>query len=92
MTDKGGHILLLEHDVAAANEIADQLVSRGYYVEIVHQLDPSLDGDIDEDVDVVLCDIDMPGVSWDRIFEILLEQEMEITAICSRRVTMCSTS
>ena len=81
MGDNAGHILLLEHEANAANAIADQLAGQGYYVEIVSEVDPSLDGDIDEDVDVVLCDIDMPGISWDAVLEILAERQLEFTAI-----------
>jgi sigma-B regulation protein RsbU (phosphoserine phosphatase) len=81
MGQNSGHILLLEHEASTATAIADQLVSQGYYVEIVSEVDPSLDGDIDEDVDVVLCDIDMPGISWDAVFEILVERQLDITAI-----------
>ena len=81
MTESGGKILLLEQDAVTANAVADELASRGLYVEIVTDVDPNLDGDIDDDVDVVLCDIDMPGISWDAVFEMLSERQMEISAI-----------
>ncbi len=81
MADRKGHILLLEQDAAAAEAIADRLALRGYYVEIVTEVDPSLEGDIDEDVDMVLCDIAMPGISWDAVLQFLTERQLEITAI-----------
>jgi DNA-binding NtrC family response regulator len=81
MVEQSGNILLLEKDPRIANAIADRLVAQGYYVEISHQVDPSLDGDIDDDVDVVLCDFDIPGISWESVFEVLSERELEISAI-----------
>jgi sigma-B regulation protein RsbU (phosphoserine phosphatase) len=81
MGELRGHILLLEHDKAIADEIADRLVVRGFYVEIVSEVDPALDGDIDDDVDVVICDINMPGISWDAVWEVLSERQLEISAI-----------
>lgn len=81
MPERNGHILLLEHDKLIADAIADQLAARGYYVEIVSEVDPALEGDIEDDVDVVLCDIDMPGISWDAVWEVLEERPLEISAI-----------
>lgn len=81
MSGSSGHILLLEHDTVTANLIADHLAAQGYYVEIVSQVDPTLDGDIDDDVDVLLCDIDMPGISWDALMEMMSERQLDITAI-----------
>ncbi|MEP5765441.1 MAG: SpoIIE family protein phosphatase [Halieaceae bacterium] len=81
MSERSGHVLLLEKQADTANAIADRLVAQGYYVEIVTEVDPGLDGDIDDDVDVVLCDYDMPGISWDAVFEVLNERRQEISAI-----------
>ena len=81
MGERSGHILLLEQDQAIANELADQMAARGFYVEIVSEVDPDGDGDIDEEVDVVICDIDMPGISWDAVWEVLTERPLEISAI-----------
>ena len=50
MGERRGHILLLEHDKAIADAIADRLAARGFYVEMVWEVDPALDGDIDDDV------------------------------------------
>lgn len=81
MAEQSGNILLLEKDSQTANAIADRLVAQGYYVEISQQVDPGLDGDIDDDVDVVLCDLDMPGISWEGVFDVLSERQQEISAI-----------
>ena len=81
MAEHSGKVLLLEKDIPTANAIADRLVAQGYYVEIVQEVDPGLEGDIDEDVDVVLCDIDLPGISWEAVFEMLSEGRQEISAI-----------
>lgn len=81
MTDRRGNVLLLKHDKASADVIADRLAARGYYVEIVAEIDDGLDTDIDEDVDLVLCDIDMPGISWDTMLEVLTERQVGFTAI-----------
>lgn len=85
MTGISGHILLLQQDTETANTIADHLAAQGYYVEIVSEVDPALQGDIDDEVDVVLCDIEMPGISWDLVVEVLEERQMEITAIMLSR-------
>ena len=81
MAEQSGNILLLEKDSQTANAIADRLVAQGYYVEISQQVDPGLDGDIDDDVDVVLCDLDMPDISWESVFEVLSERQLEVSAI-----------
>ncbi len=81
MAVQSGNILLLEKDSQTANAIADRLVAQGYYVEISQQVDPRLEGDIDDDIDVVLCDFDMPGISWEGVFEVLSERQLEISAI-----------
>ncbi|MCZ6828932.1 MAG: SpoIIE family protein phosphatase [Gammaproteobacteria bacterium] len=81
MGERRGHILLLEHNKAIADEIADRLAARGFYVEIVSEVDPALEADIDEGVDVLICDIDMPGISWDAVWEVLTERPLEISAI-----------
>lgn len=81
MSEPAGKVVLLEHDTATADSLADELATHGFYVEIVREVDPALEGDIDDDVDVVLCDIDMPDISWDAVFEVLSERRMEIAAI-----------
>jgi phosphoserine phosphatase RsbU/P len=81
MTERSGKVLLLENDPTTADALADRLAERGFYVEIVTAVDPVLDVDIDEDVDVVLCDIDMPGLDWNAVFEMLTERQLEISAI-----------
>ena len=81
MAKRGVKILLLEQDAETANALADRLADGGFHVEIALEVDPFLDGDIDDDVDVVLCDMDMPGISWEAVFKMLLEQHIEIAAI-----------
>ena len=81
MAEHGGKVLLLEKDAPTANALADRLVAQGYYVEIVPEFDPALEDDIDDDVDVLLCDIDLPGISWEALFEMLTERHQEISAI-----------
>ncbi|MDJ0878445.1 MAG: SpoIIE family protein phosphatase [Halieaceae bacterium] len=81
MAEQSGNILLLEKDAQTANAIADRLVAQGYYVEISQQVDPSLDGDIDDDVDVVLCDLDLPDISWEGVFDVLSERQQGVSAI-----------
>ena len=81
MAEHSGKVLLLENDAPTANALADRLVAQGYYVEIVQEVDPSLEGDIDDDVDVLLCDLDLPGISWEAVFEVLSERHQEISAI-----------
>lgn len=81
MGERSGKVLLLDNDAETVNSIADKLAEQGYYVEIVQQVDPALEGDIDDDVDVVLCDIDTPGISWDAVFEVLSDRQLEVSAI-----------
>ncbi len=81
MPEQSGKVLLLENDPTTADALADRLAERGFYVEIVAAVDPVLDVDIDDDVDVVLCDIDMPGIDWNAVFEMLTERQLEISAI-----------
>ena len=81
MSEPAGKILLLEHEEDTAAVVADRLAAQGLYVEIVRDVDPALDGEIDEDVDAVLCDIDMPGISWDAVLEMLSDRRFEMSAI-----------
>jgi len=81
MGESRGKVLLLESDSVTADAIADRLAEQGFYVEIVSEVDPTLDGEVDDDVDVVLCDIEMPGISWDLVSEILSERTLDISAI-----------
>ena len=81
MAERSGKVLLLERDAPTANAIADRLVAAGYYVEILREADPTFEIDIGDDVDVLLCDIDLPGISWESVFEVLSERDQEISAI-----------
>lgn len=81
MAERSGKVLLLERDAPTADAIADRLVAAGYYVEILREVDPTFEIDIGDDVDVLLCDIDLPGISWESVFEVLSERHQEISAI-----------
>lgn len=81
MRERSGKVLLLEHDTESANAMADHLAEHGFYVEIVTEVAPDFEDDIDEDVDVVLFDIDMPGISWEAVLEMLDERQLDISAI-----------
>jgi len=81
MSERSGKVLLLEHETESANAIADHLAEHGFYVEIVTEVAPDFEDDIDEDVDVVLFDIDMPGISWEAVLEMLDERQLDISAI-----------
>ena len=51
MSEQSGKVLLLEHEAETANAIADRLAAQGFYVEIVSEVDPVLDGDIGREFD-----------------------------------------
>ena len=80
MNERKGHILLLEHRAELAEPIVNQLTRRGFHVQTAEEAGPVLGG-VDEDVDVVLCDIAMPDISWDRVLQLLTQRQFEVTAI-----------
>lgn len=71
-----GQILLVEHRAEVAELIADQLQRRGFQVQTTPHPTP-----LTEDVDVVLCDIATPGISWDTVLQSLRHRQFEATAI-----------
>ena len=71
-----GQILLVEHRAEVAELIADRLQRRGFQVQTTPHPTP-----LTEDVDVVLCDIATPGISWDTVLQSLRHRQFEATAI-----------
>ena len=69
-----GSVLLANRITAMGDTVLDVIMSK-------HSGGPVITINIDDDVDVLLCDIDLPGISWEAVFEVLSERHREISAI-----------
>ena len=65
-------ILLVEDDAETAELIAEDLQERGYIVSIAHDGHSGLSAILKTDPDLVLCDINMPGMSGFELMEQLV--------------------
>jgi DNA-binding NarL/FixJ family response regulator len=65
-------ILLVEDDAETAELIAEDLQERGYIVSIAHDGHSGLSAILKTDPDLVLCDINMPGMSGFEVMEQLV--------------------
>ncbi len=77
-----GNILVIDDDPARARELADIVTAAGYHVEVVTDLihsDYSLS--TKSDLDVILCELDMKGVSWGKARRTLREMDIQVPAI-----------
>ncbi|MBA6411931.1 SpoIIE family protein phosphatase [Parahaliea sp. F7430] len=77
-----GNVLVVDDDPARAQGLADIVASAGFHVEVVSDIQSShfaLAGN--SELDVILCELDLEGVSWDAVRPILREMDIQVPAI-----------
>jgi len=77
-----GNILVIDDNAARAEALAELVSSAGYKVRVISQLDNS-DYSLAQssELDVILCELDLKGVSWVDARRTLSEIEVQVPSI-----------
>ena len=77
-----GNVLVIDDDVARAEALAAVVSTAGYHVEVVTDvLNSTFSLSTNSDLDVILCELDLKGVSWREARRTLSEMNIEVPAI-----------
>jgi sigma-B regulation protein RsbU (phosphoserine phosphatase) len=77
-----GNVLVIDDDAARAQALADTLREQGYHAEIVTDVNNSnYSLGTNSDLDVILCELDLKGVSWGDARRTLREMDVQVPAI-----------
>jgi len=77
-----GKLLVIDDDSERAQQLAAQVASAGYEVEIVTDVNNSnYSLGTNSDLDVILCELDLKGVSWGEARRTLREMDVQVPAI-----------
>jgi len=82
MMATNGNVLIIDDEPERAQGLADIVVSAGFHVDIVTDVNNShysLAGS--SDLDVILCELDLSGVSWGEARRTLREMDIQVPAI-----------
>ncbi|WP_241505766.1 PP2C family protein-serine/threonine phosphatase [Parahaliea mediterranea] len=82
MMASNGNVLVIDDDRGRAEGLADIVESAGFHVDVVSDVNNStysLAGS--SDLDVILCEMDMNGVSWGEARRTLREMDIQVPAI-----------
>jgi len=80
--DSNGNLLIVDDQPDRADEMAEFLTDRGFTVHIVTDVANSTYSlGANSDLDVVLCELDLQGVSWGEAGRILREMDVQVPAI-----------
>jgi phosphoserine phosphatase RsbU/P len=77
-----GNVLVIDDDPVRASDLVDIVESAGFHVEVVNDVTNStysLAGG--SDLDVILCEMDLHGVSWGEARRTLREMDIQVPAI-----------
>ena len=77
-----GNVLVIDDDPARAAQLADLVSSAGFHTEVITDVsnsDYSLGAG--SDLDVILCELDLKGVSWGEARRTLREMDVQVPAI-----------
>ncbi len=77
-----GNVLVVDDDPARAHALAELVASAGFNTEVVTDVNNShhsLSGN--SDLDVILCEMDLKGVSWGEARRTLREMDVQVPAI-----------
>jgi serine phosphatase RsbU (regulator of sigma subunit) len=77
-----GNVLVVDDDPARADALAELVASAGFNTEVVTDVKNShhsLSGN--SDLDVILCEMDLKGVSWGEARRTLREMDVQVPAI-----------
>lgn len=81
-----GKLLIIDHDAARAQQLADLVVSAGFEAKVVTDVVSDVANSQfslgeNSDLDVVLCELDLKDVSWGEAGRIMREMEIQVPAI-----------
>ncbi|MDZ7784806.1 MAG: SpoIIE family protein phosphatase [Halioglobus sp.] len=80
--DSNGNLLIVDDQPDRADEMAEFLTNRGFTVQIVTDVANSTYSlGANSELDVVLCELDLQGVSWGEAGRILREMDVQVPAI-----------
>ena len=77
-----GHLLIIDDNVERAAPLVDLLVEQGYAIDLISDLasaDISLS--MATDLDLVICEVNLDGVSWDDAREQLRDVDIQVPSI-----------
>ena len=77
-----GNVLIVDDDPARASALADMVASGGFDTQIVTDVNnSSYSLGASSDLDVILCELDLKGVSWGDARRTLREMDVQVPAI-----------
>ena len=77
-----GNVLVIDDDPARAEELAELVRSGGFHTEVVTDVNNShYSLSTSSDLDVILCELDLKGVSWGEARRTLREMDIQVPAI-----------
>ena len=77
-----GNVLVIDDDASRAEGLAEVVSAAGYHVEIVSDvLNPNASLSITSDLDVILSELDLKGVSWGEASRTLSEMNIQAPVI-----------
>jgi serine phosphatase RsbU (regulator of sigma subunit) len=77
-----GNVLVIDDDLARANELAELVRAGGFHTEVVTDVNNShYSLATNSDLDVILCELDLKGVSWGEARRTLREMDIQVPAI-----------
>jgi sigma-B regulation protein RsbU (phosphoserine phosphatase) len=82
MMASSGNILIVDHDPARADALAEVVSSAGFETRVVTDVNnaPYSLGS-NSDLDVILCELDLEGVSWEDARHALRDMDVQVPAI-----------
>jgi serine phosphatase RsbU (regulator of sigma subunit) len=78
----GGNVLVIDDNASRAEDLARRIGAEGFDARIVTDIahsDYSLSSN--SDLDVILCDLDMKGMAWNKARHTLREMDIQVPAI-----------
>jgi phosphoserine phosphatase RsbU/P len=77
-----GNVLVIDDDSSRAEELASIVSSAGFNAQVVTDLvNSNYSLSTNSDLDVILCELDMKGVSWGKTRHTLREMDIQVPAI-----------
>ena len=77
-----GNVLVIDDNPGRAQQLADQVAACGFHVEVVSDVNNShYSLGTSSDLDVILCELDIQGVSWGDARRSLQEMDIQVPAI-----------
>jgi sigma-B regulation protein RsbU (phosphoserine phosphatase) len=77
-----GNVLVIDDDPVRAEALAQLVSSVGFHTKIVTDvIDSDYSLGTDSDLDVILCELDLKGVSWEEARHTMREMDIQVPAI-----------